>query len=340
MDLVITVIALVAGVLAIVPRSRRLDLQLRFQPLDWGIAGLAVLIALFLQFYDFVRAHISYLPPKECWPTGLTPANTIYAVVLLFAVVLGTRLYFAKLTRRKAGAYRDLIEDLYWSGSYGELISLVQAHLRSLFRIYDGDYFLPRLRAKLDPLRFLHAPISLLSELKGESMPPVSPRVWALRKWLIDSSIIWHMRSVCFRAVSTIERKNTSQQSAAEIVRGIFLAPRFLAALAQTRPYLGLSIIQMSSKTFERTEFSDAFLKQLLKDSHSVFFREIENNQNVAQGRYEIPENNRILYYFLSDARIAEELNVYKPIGEFLISYLDNLTRHPVRGFIQPDAKR
>jgi hypothetical protein len=85
----------------------------------------------------------------------------------------------------------------------------------------------------------------------------------------------------------------------------------------------------MSWSRFERVEFLDAFLKELLRDSHSVFFREIENNQNVSHGRYEIPETNRILYYFLSDVRIAKELGVYKPIGDFLISYLEDLTRHP-----------
>src|ERR1035438_2869992 len=190
MDLVITVIALVAGVLAIVPRSRRLDLQLRFQPLDWAIAGLTVLIALFLQFYDFFGTHIPHLPPKECWPTGLTPANTIYVVVLFLAVILGTRLYFAKLTRRKAAAFRDLIEDLYWGGSYGELIALLQAHLRSLFQIYDGDYFLPKLRARLDPLRFLRVPLLLSDELKGEFGPTAPPWVRALRRWLRESRII------------------------------------------------------------------------------------------------------------------------------------------------------
>jgi hypothetical protein len=129
--------------------------------------------------------------------------------------------------------------------------------------------------------------------------------------------------------VNALEKSDMSQQYAAEIVRGIFIAPRFLAVLAQTRPYLGLDIIKASSDKFERVAFLDAFLKELLRDSHSVFFREIENNQNISSGRYEIPETNRLLHYFLSDARVAEKLGAYKPIGDFMIAHLENLTRHP-----------
>ena len=322
MDLVITVIALVATVLAIVPRSRRLDLQVRFKPLDWALAVLAVLVALFLQFYDFFHAHISHLAPKECWPEGLTPANATYIDILSFAIILGARLYLAKLTRRKMAAYRDLIEELYWDKKFGELITLLQAHLQSLFRIYEGDYFLPKLRARLNPLHFLTNPVYLSSELTGESKP--SPLRWvkALRRWLLDSSIIFQLRRACFRVVNRIERSDESYLHAAEIIHGVFLAPRFIAALAQTRPYLGLDIIKASSNKFERAAFLDAFLKELLRDSHSVFFREIENNQNVSQGRYEIPETNRLLHYFLGDPRVAEKLGVYKPIGDFLISFL------------------
>lgn len=329
MDLVITVIALVAGVLAIVPRSRRLDLQVRFQPFDRVLAVVAVSVALFLQFYDFFQPHIAHLPPAECWPVGLTPANAIYIDILFFAMILGVRLYFARLTRRKMAAYRDLIEDLYWGRNFGELITLLQAHLQSLFRIYQGDYVLPRLRAMLDPLRFLKFPMYLSGELESKSTSSSPAWVQALRNRLRDSSVISRAKWVCFRIVNALEKSDASQQHAADVIRGIFLAPRFLAALAQTRPYLGLDIIQVSSNTFERAAFLDAFLKELLRDPHSVFFREIENNQNVHKGRYDIPETNRLLHFFLSDAQVAHKLGVYKPIGDFLISYLEDLTRHP-----------
>lgn len=329
MDLVITVIALIAAVLAIVPRSRRLDLQVRFQSFDSALAIIAFLVAFFLQFYDFFQAHISRLAPKGCWPEGLTPTNAIYMDVLLFAMILGARLYFAKLTPGKMAAYRDLIEDLYWDRKFGELITLLQAHLRSLFRIYEGDYLIPRLRAKLDPLRFLKIPTYLSEEAKGEPNPSSFLRERALLKSSMDSAIISRIRLICFRAMSALDKSDSSQQHAAEIIRGIFVAPRFLAALAQTRPYLGLDIIQASSNRFERAAILDAFLKELLRDPHSVFFREIGNKQNVSKGRYEIPETNRLLHYFLSDVQVAQELGVYKPIGDFLIAYLENLTRHP-----------
>ena len=95
------------------------------------------------------------MPPEKSWPTGLTSKNAIYLVFLVVALVIGLRLRFAKLSKRRMSIFRELIEELYWNGNYGELIALLQTHLKSLFRIYRDDFPISRLRAKVYPLAFL-----------------------------------------------------------------------------------------------------------------------------------------------------------------------------------------
>jgi len=151
MDLLITVLTLLAAVLAVTPRERQLDIRVRVRKLDWFVIAVSFVLVLALEFYEFLQPHFSWLPPKEKWWTGIMPKNAMYLVVLCEAAILAVRLRWAKLTPGKMLTFRDLVEELYWNGSYSELFALLQTHLKSLFKIYSADYFLPRLRARLNP---------------------------------------------------------------------------------------------------------------------------------------------------------------------------------------------
>jgi len=53
MDLLLTVLALLAAVYALVPRDRQLDLRLRIGITDWIVIGLGFLAVFYLEFYEF-----------------------------------------------------------------------------------------------------------------------------------------------------------------------------------------------------------------------------------------------------------------------------------------------
>jgi hypothetical protein len=328
MDLLITVLTLIAAVLAITPRERLLDIRVRVRNFDWLVIIASALLVIGLEFYEFLQAHCSWLPAKELWWRGITPKNATYLVVLCEAAILGIRLRWAKLTPGKMQTFRDLIEELYWNENYSELFALLQNHLKSLFRIYRGDFFIPRVQARLHPLRSLHASLSMVNELRESPGLPALARARNARLRSFYGLVRSTLEFWAWRVVRRLPTSVEAQESAREIVRGIFLSPKFLTALAFTRPYLGLEIIQLSKNSFERSDFVDLFVKELLRDSHSIFFREIQNNQNVRGERYEMVDSNRFLYFFLSDVKVAKELGIYKPIGDYVITYLENLTRH------------
>jgi hypothetical protein len=329
MDLLITVLTLVVAVLAITPRERQLDIRVRVRKLDWLVIIVCAFLIIALEFYEFLQAHYSWLPAKELWWKGITPKNATYLVILCGAAILGVRLRWAKLTRSKMQTFRDLIEELYWNENYSELFALLQTHLKSLFRIYSGDFFIPRLQARLNPMRFLHVSLLMVNELREATGLPAHARPRNARLMGLYRRLRLPLVSWGWRVVLRLPANAEAQESAREIVRGIFLSPKFLTALALTRPYLGLEIIKLSKNSFERLDFVDLFVKELLRDSHSAFFREVQNNQNVRGERYEIADSNRFLYFFLSDVTVAKDLGIYKPIGDYVISYLENLSRQP-----------
>ena len=90
-----------------------------------------------------------------------------------------------------------------------------------------------------------------------------------------------------------------------------------------------MEIIGQSKAAFERFDFVEQYLKELMRDPQSILYWEVYNNQNMSQHRYSIPQSNRVLSFFLADIKVAEDNRVYKPVGDFILSHLNELARDP-----------
>jgi hypothetical protein len=96
--------------------------------------------------------------------------------------------------------------------------------------------------------------------------------------------------------------------------------------LAKARPYFAFQVLD--HKFWEGEEFLNLYIRALLRDKRSILYHEIKHNQNLAKGRrYRIEEQNRLIHYFLIDARVAERVTVWKPFGDFALEYLDEQFR-------------
>ncbi|ACQ97862.1 hypothetical protein GBP346_A0941 [Burkholderia pseudomallei MSHR346] len=99
-----------------------------------------------------------------------------------------------------------------------------------------------------------------------------------------------------------------------------------MQAIAKSQAHFGLRVLAMDAQ--ERFDFSDEFLRILMLDTSSILYWEIKNNQNYARGhRYDLPESNRLLRYLFADAKNAEALGVWQPVGETVIAELDRRHR-------------
>lgn len=330
MELIITVLALLVTVYAVIPRVRQLDLRLRIDWLDWVVITAGFVFVLSLEFRDFRLAHGWALIAKPL-PTGITPKNLMYLALLAVTAFVALRIRFSRLTKRKIHRFRELVEELYWAGSYGELFTLVQRHLDELFRIYDSEFLFSRIRRTLKGLILpnLSDLLKVLDEIRDmDALPMVATAVRPRRRGL-SARVRSLLRPMAPAIVRLLPEYDSAQEAAKEIVRGVFLAPRFLEALARTRPYLGLDIISKSKAAFERFDFVEQFMKELIREPQSILYWEIYNNQNTSQDRYFIPDSNRVLSFFLSDIKVAQDNRVYKPVGDFILSHLDDLGREP-----------
>lgn len=323
MELLIAVFTLLVTVYAVIPRGRQLDLNLRLNVIDWLVLLLGFLVASYLQFYTFFEAHrLAFM--RSNWPRGLTPENATYLVILIVVAFLGGRIRFVTLSRRKIYKFQQLAEQLLWSGTYAELISLFDKHLPEFFKVYYADYRVRNLRLLLERSSSPRVEDVIL-RLSRQQEPDEQKRARTRRSnpFHIPS---WFSRLLLFVLPDYTDEQDVAQETA----RSVLLSPDFIAALARSRPYLGLEIINIWRRHHDQFEFVDLYITELVKNEASVFYRELANNQNMAVGnRYWLPRTNRLLYFFLNDAEAAKHFHVYKAIGDYVLRELDKLGRDP-----------
>jgi hypothetical protein len=214
------------AVYAVIPRERQLDLRLRIGRVDWVLIAGGFLLVLFLEFRDFRVARGWSLTAKPL-PADITPQNLMYLILLAVTTFVGLRIRFSRLTKRKIYKFRELVEELYWAGSYGELFTLIQRHLNELFQIYDSEFFISRVRRSLKGL-ILAEVFKVLEELRtldGQDALPIKLRP---RRARLSTRVRSLFRPLAPAIVRFLPEYDTAQQAAKEIVRSVFLSPRFL----------------------------------------------------------------------------------------------------------------
>lgn len=119
-----------------------------------------------------------------------------------------------------------------------------------------------------------------------------------------------------------------------ENVKTKLLTEELMKQIIVYNPYLGLRIISdQNIDAFFKGEFSDLYFSNLLVENNSVLHREIANNQDfdISSYKYKIKDENRILKTIFSpitikseESLIAEQLSVYRPIGNSVLKILKN----------------
>jgi len=120
--------AVVVGVCAILPRARRLDLALRWQPLDWFIAAAWLAAVHYLILHRVFAAHGWTI--RKAWP--VSSGEAAYVLTFFTVVVLALHLRFGRLSRRKLPKLRSLVDELLGDRSFAELADLLAKHMQRL----------------------------------------------------------------------------------------------------------------------------------------------------------------------------------------------------------------
>lgn len=149
------------------------------------------------------------------------------------------------------------------------------------------------------------------------------PRLRDLTEELISQKNFLELFRLLERHLKDLTNLAKTDATAASILHAIFTSKASVNALAQSRPYLILNLLNHDLP--EEKEFVQEFWKALLWDPSSKLYFELDSNDWIQRNWYLFPEGNRLLKYFFEDGHVAEEYSLWNPIGEAIINQLDRL---------------
>jgi hypothetical protein len=137
-------------------------------------------------------------------------------------------------------------------------------------------------------------------------------------------------------------------RQAGRVFERVFLSVPFVGYVARARPYFGLEVLEVN-KAFFPEQFLNMYLAALLDNPDSVLYEEIKQNQGSGQHGYVIdPLNPLISFFFGGESFRAEELHLYKAVGDAVLERLKSLHqtpasdryRQPTRDYAEEDCWR
>lgn len=305
----LTMLGLIAAVWALVPSTARLSFRLSLNRLDWVLIWAALLL-IHGFFFEPVLRSLGF-PNVGTWVWGFDKSSTQYLLFLLLAGFVYWRSRTTKLTRENLGLFADLTTSLLHAGKLDELAELIQRHLGSALELAAPTSVRSNLAKAIRPPRPSFE-ISFRDDgsiTMGSGAPAgwISCSWFRFREWLAD----WIGPSLRI------------QRRAVTIVRRLLSSSGLVRHLAIAWPYHCIEIMEPVTGYVEN--FQEEFFHALLADESSVLYSELKNNQNFGGGghRLALPDENRLLRFYLVDADVAARLGVYRSVGEAVNAMID-----------------
>ncbi len=313
MDLngLLTVIGLIIAAYAILSRERRLTLLLHLGIFEITLICTATIAVHYFQFYDYFKKLGLAIEMKS-----VASEDVSYIIIISTISVLIIKARYGKISSLRVSRFQELVEELNNSDSHAVLIELLYKNFDYLIRIIKNDSLMQR--AKKWSARADYDPVSLaayISNLEGGKLSELPGY----------NKFGYRKIKACFRWFAYIIPNNESKITIAKnIFRTTLLNEKFVDSIIKVRPYFGIKTFKLD--LFEFSEFIDIYFRKMFEKTDSILYFEIKNNQYLNHGhRYHISAHNKILCALFSDCHVAEELNIWKPLGDGVIAYLDHL---------------
>jgi hypothetical protein len=306
----LTMLGLIAAVWALVPSTARLSFQLSLSRLDWAVIW-GTLFAIHALYFEPVLRDRGLYWVIGPWRWGFDKGGAQYLLFLVLAGFVYLRSRRTRLNRRNLPLFEKLVTSLLHSRKFEELVPLMDHHLDATLAFANAESIRGRVATWLQPS--LPPIVMAMGEDGRISIRSASQsRLARLERWLR------------IRIASAIGPAKGYRQRARMVVRILLSSRDFVAYLAVVRPYLCLNVVERVGMIIE--EFEDDFFEALLANEGSILYSELKNSQNLNGGdghRRAIPEENRLLAFYLKDVKVAAKLGVYRSVGEAVLSRIN-----------------
>lgn len=302
-----------------IPRHKKLGLKMRFDATAWGILIIPCVVLLYMQFYSFFNA-LGLTPNLGLHRWGITPYNASFVVLICTPIVLGLYIGMKKLSVSDIPKFYDYFFQLKNEKEYNELFSFIYKNFDLLEKILLKKFWLMRIQKNINDKNyakardFLQQMAQQKTQLKEIEESP--------SKNLALNKILRKIDAFILRICPNYEKEISL---ADEIYRTIRKDEELIDKMCANRPDIVISILRMDIR--ENYKYAGLCLRRMIKDNRSRLSDEIKNGYNPDQS--EPAKKYNFLNLLFDDCNVAHKLEVWRPIGEFVISELNDLRLNP-----------
>jgi hypothetical protein len=316
LDGFLTFLTLIIAAYTIIPSVARLRLRLHIvAPLI--ISAIGFCLVLYFEFFSLLALPCPKVIGSACRyltisnESRISAGQAAFVVVICWLVLAWLAFSRIKLSARALPTLSNLATELAYESRYAELTKLLEPHIELLDRAATRKLTIPTLRDRLLELDPANLPMHKHIERMTAGVPEFSKRP------------IWYraMALTAARLARLMPDGRRAEDAANEVIRLLLQTPELTSFIALSRPYFGIQLLSCSTRGVH--DFCDDYLRVMISNSRSILYAEIKQNQNISSKEgYWFPEHNRLFHFLFKDAKTAERLGVWKPVGEYLISAL------------------
>jgi hypothetical protein len=335
----LTYIGLLIAAYAVLPEHRRISLGV-FINLPIKIFGLFVFLsASFLIYLSLGHTHLSnqwkFLDNEYLLNSFITAA---YAILILYTFLIIYRVRQGKLSRFNILRFKKFLEDLYLLKEFRILSDTLTTNLDRLVQLASKELWFQQIAKRLlkvtrpetltdAELRFRHGITKINIVFLGNEEDPVTEvekiSLYKRVKVFITKSIPKFIYLLFHDVINYLFLSGKTSEIAKQTLEHIVYQRDYIDHFVLYRPYFAISLFNVPFEI--RDLSSNNILYSFIKNTESIFYKEIK--EMAAYGR---SVKTPILNAVLSDCHKAEEREVYRPVGEYVIHYLSEQGKKPI----------
>lgn len=307
----LTVLAILVAGYTLLAEEKRIDLKLRFSWADKSVVGFLVSTLLYVIYLPVLIAIDLALPFKWIW--GFNEKITAFTVIVAILLYLALKLGGKRLPKSKTSDWQKASSYLLRNQKFEQLAFLLDKYHNQFLLTFQDRWF-DRVRARLiAPYR---PSIRELIDLELGERSNDSSMCSRVRTTLVNL-----MKPFSFAMSYCLPDHSKYKENVSASISDIFKSHLFVRHLARTQPLLCAKFTTVRFGADD--EFTTLFLKELIANTSSPLYRELQDNQNCSYtGEYYIDDSNSLLSFYFKDIEIASQIGIWKPVGDYALEFI------------------
>lgn len=291
----------------------------RFQLHGWRlwIPSLITLAAIvYLLLFDVVGrfCNANWCKPLELSnDSGLTPDKLAFLLVLAWLVYVAAVSKVAHIATRKLPLLASLVDRLVAEKRFAELADFIAPHTPLISQCARRQLPFQRLRTEV---RLHRNPFHL-----NPKAPKSNSGHFEELKNITKDYGIRFLKPI-FSLLPEMDKK---EEASLRILRVLHTNEQLVEFIALERPFLALRLMKTGTYNFD---FNDRVFDLMMGHPENQLRRETLINQTLEDGFFKIDPQNPLIHKLFSNASVAEDLQVWRPVGNYPLRLLERNTQN------------